>query len=245
MLSASKGIVHPYYASALAPGTGASVGIGAWALVDLCRRRVGGAPILGLALAAAAVLGTLAAEVVLMKRYDYARWFIPLLVALTLLCLCGARSGGAGRPRARARRRRWSSRRCSRCCSSCPPATPRRPGSRPCSRRSPRPGPNRPRARAGSGSARKDLAQTRALLSYVESHGATRRFALLTVSAPTAAPMILLGHEVAGLAGYSGGRPDDGRAGTRAPGRTAAKPATCCSAASTPRAAATPPRGRC
>src|SRR6202030_3874360 len=40
VLSLSKGIVHPYYASALAPGTGAMAGAGAVALVALLRGRL-------------------------------------------------------------------------------------------------------------------------------------------------------------------------------------------------------------
>ncbi|HEY7836278.1 MAG TPA: glycosyltransferase family 39 protein [Solirubrobacteraceae bacterium] len=206
VISASKGIVHPYYASALAPGTGASVGIGAWALADLCRRRAGAAPILGIALAGAAVLGTLAAEVVLMKRYDYARWFIPVLVALTLLCLCGlAAVALAGRGRGRAAALVLAA--VLALLLVVPAGYASTTWLEPVQSTFPAAGPKQAAGQGGIGLSPKDLAQTRALLSYVESHGATRRFALLTVSAPTAAPMILLGHEVAGLAGYSGGDP--------------------------------------
>ncbi len=38
VLSLSKGIVHPYYVSALAPGTGAMAGAGALAFVELAAR---------------------------------------------------------------------------------------------------------------------------------------------------------------------------------------------------------------
>ena len=38
VLSLSKGIVHPYYVSALAPGTAAMAGAGAVAFVELARR---------------------------------------------------------------------------------------------------------------------------------------------------------------------------------------------------------------
>ncbi len=77
MLSLSKGIVHPYYVSALAPGTGAMAGAGAVALVALAR---GAQPRsrLGIALAALAVGGTLAAQVMLMHREHYLLWFIPV-----------------------------------------------------------------------------------------------------------------------------------------------------------------------
>ena len=39
VLSLSKGIVHPYYVSALAPGTGAMAGAGAFAFVELAGER--------------------------------------------------------------------------------------------------------------------------------------------------------------------------------------------------------------
>ena len=42
VLSLSKGIVHPYYVSALAPGAGAMAGIGLYSLLRLCRRRGAG-----------------------------------------------------------------------------------------------------------------------------------------------------------------------------------------------------------
>ena len=48
------------------------------------------------------------------------------------------------------------------------------------------------------------VAIDRALLGYARSHGATKRYELLTVSMPTAAPFVLMGANVSGLAGYSG-----------------------------------------
>ncbi len=84
VLSLSKGIVHPYYVSALAPGAGAMAGIGLYALIRLCRRRP---PYAGLLLSAVAVLSTVAAEIVLMHRYEYLRWFVPVLAVAAAGCL--------------------------------------------------------------------------------------------------------------------------------------------------------------
>ena len=55
VLSLSKGIVHPYYVSALAPGTGAMAGAGAVAFIELARGRHG---CWGLALVACALATT-------------------------------------------------------------------------------------------------------------------------------------------------------------------------------------------
>jgi 4-amino-4-deoxy-L-arabinose transferase-like glycosyltransferase len=205
VLSTSKGIVHPYYASALAPGTGAAVGIGAWALFELCRRREGRARIVGLALAGAAVLATLVAEVVLMKRYDYLRWFIPVLVVVAIACL--ALLVGTTALGGEARRRRgaaWALAAVLGLLLIVPAGYASTTWLEPVQSTFPAAGPKQAAGQGGIGLSPKDLAQAQALISYVESHGATKRFALLTVSAPTAAPYILLGHEAAGLAGYSG-----------------------------------------
>ena len=68
VLSLSKGIVHPYYVSALAPGTGAMAGAGALAFAELAR---GPRRLWGLALVALALAATLAAQIVLMHREHY------------------------------------------------------------------------------------------------------------------------------------------------------------------------------
>ncbi|MFN8130745.1 MAG: hypothetical protein U0R70_04270 [Solirubrobacteraceae bacterium] len=75
ILSFSKGIVHPYYVSALGPPAAALVGAGAAAMAVLARRggwRVA-VPIAGFAAAAAV-------QVVLLQREDFLTWFVPVLV---------------------------------------------------------------------------------------------------------------------------------------------------------------------
>ncbi len=75
ILSFSKGIVHPYYVSALGPPAAALVGAGAAAMAVLARRggwRVA-VPIAGFAAAAAV-------QVILLQREDFLTWFVPVLV---------------------------------------------------------------------------------------------------------------------------------------------------------------------
>jgi 4-amino-4-deoxy-L-arabinose transferase-like glycosyltransferase len=77
VLSASSGIVHPYYVSALGPGTAAMTGAGAAAFVALRRRR------LNLILPAAAMVATVGVTLMLLRReYDYLHWFWPVLVGI-------------------------------------------------------------------------------------------------------------------------------------------------------------------
>jgi 4-amino-4-deoxy-L-arabinose transferase-like glycosyltransferase len=78
VLSVSSGIVHPYYVSALGPGSAAMTGAGAAAFVALGRRGR-----LRLILAAAAMVATVAVTLVLLRReHDYLHWFWPLLVGI-------------------------------------------------------------------------------------------------------------------------------------------------------------------
>ena len=78
VLSESKGIVHPYYVSALAPGAAAMAAAGAFAFAKLAggRRRM-----LGIVLALLAIAATIAVQIVLMHQQRYMEWFIPFLIA--------------------------------------------------------------------------------------------------------------------------------------------------------------------
>jgi 4-amino-4-deoxy-L-arabinose transferase-like glycosyltransferase len=196
VLSLSKGIVHPYYVSALAPGTGAMAGAGAVAFVKLAQGR---ARIWGLALAACAIATTVTAQVVLMHREHYMVWFIPVLVvgaavgfgallvrhrwavpavALTFLLLLVAPTAYAATT--------WLA-----------PAEGTFPAAG-------------PKAFAGPGAYgvdARDLGIDRALADYVSTHDPGSRWALLTVASDTAAPMMLFGLEAGALGGYSGTDP--------------------------------------
>jgi 4-amino-4-deoxy-L-arabinose transferase-like glycosyltransferase len=198
VLSLSKGIVHPYYVSALGPGTGAMAGAGAASFVELARghsaRRID-----GLALIACAVASTVVAQVVLMHREHYLEWFIPLLVggaavgmcallalrrlalpavAFTFLLLLVAPTAYSATT--------WLA-----------PAEGTFPAAGP--RHDPGPGAYGVNAR--------DERIDRALADYVSTHDPGSRWALLTVASDTASPMMLFGLDAGALGGYSGTDP--------------------------------------
>jgi 4-amino-4-deoxy-L-arabinose transferase-like glycosyltransferase len=198
VLSLSKGIVHPYYVSALAPGTGAMVGAGAGAFVKLAR---GSLPrrVLGLALVAGALATTGLIEAVLMHREHYMVWFIPVLaigcavgflalvalrrlaapaVALTLLLVLVAPTAYASTT--------WLA---------------------PVEGTFAVAGPNAFAGTGGYGVNEHDLAIDHALLVYVVTHDPGSRWALLTVASDTSSPLILMGLDAGALGGYSGTDP--------------------------------------
>jgi 4-amino-4-deoxy-L-arabinose transferase-like glycosyltransferase len=196
VLSLSKGIVHPYYASALAPGTGAMAGAGAVAFVKLAR---GPRRIWGLALVACAVAATVAAQVVLIHREHYMVWFIPVLlagaavglcallalrrlavpaVALTLILLLIAPTAYSATT--------WLA---------------------PAEGTFPAAGPWHDAGAGAYGVNKRALGIDRALADYVSSHKPGSRWALLTVASDTAAPMMLFGLNAGALGGYSGTDP--------------------------------------
>jgi len=198
VLSLSKGIVHPYYVSALAPGTGAMVGAGAGAFVKLAR---GSLPrrVLGLLLVAGALATTGLVEAVLMHREHYMVWFIPVLaigcavgflalvalrrfaapaVALTLLLVLVAPTAYASTT--------WLA---------------------PVEGTFAVAGPNAFAGTGGYGVNEHDLAIDHALLVYVVTHDPGSRWALLTVASDTSSPLILMGLDAGALGGYSGTDP--------------------------------------
>jgi 4-amino-4-deoxy-L-arabinose transferase-like glycosyltransferase len=196
VLSLSKGIVHPYYVSALEPGTAAMAGAGAAAFVTLARGR---RRTWGLALAACAVAATALAQVVLMHREHYMMWFVPVLLvgaalgmaafialrrlaapalALTFLLLLVAPTAYATKT--------WLA---------------------PVEGTFPVAGPRHFAGPGGYGVNQQDLAIDRALADYVRSHDPGSRWALLTVASDTAAPLMLSGLDAGAMGGYSGTDP--------------------------------------
>jgi 4-amino-4-deoxy-L-arabinose transferase-like glycosyltransferase len=196
VLSLSKGIVHPYYVSALAPGTGAMAGAGAVAFVKLAR---GPHRIWGLMLVACAVAATVAAQVVLIHREHYMVWFVPVLlagaavgvcallalrrlavpaVALTFILLLVAPTAYSATT--------WLA---------------------PAEGTFPVAGPRHDAGWGAYGVGGRDFAIDRALADYVSTHHPGSRWALLTVASDTAAPMMLFGLDAGALGGYSGTDP--------------------------------------
>jgi 4-amino-4-deoxy-L-arabinose transferase-like glycosyltransferase len=198
VLSLSKGIVHPYYVSAIAPGAGAMAGVGAWSLVALCRRR---SPYLGMALAVVAVICSVIVELVLMHRQDYLTPLEPLVVIGAGLCLTALLVA------ALLNMRRLATASVALVLALLlvvPTGYASTTWLAPVESTFPAAGPKQTPGQGGVGLNARDLAINRALLDYVQSHGPTRRFALLTVAADTAAPFILLGMRAGAMAGYSG-----------------------------------------
>jgi 4-amino-4-deoxy-L-arabinose transferase-like glycosyltransferase len=196
VLSLSKGIVHPYYVSALAPGAAAMAGIGAGAFVALARRQPRIWPLI---LAPCAVAGTVAAQLVLLDRENYLLWFIPVLV-------CGATIGLA--LLLVSRRLAWGAMALVYCLLLvAPTAYATTTWLAPVEGTFPAAGPTQATGFGGVGLSATDLRRDRALVGYLKAHRPGSRWALFTDASPTAASFILLGLDAGALAGYSGTDP--------------------------------------
>jgi 4-amino-4-deoxy-L-arabinose transferase-like glycosyltransferase len=197
ILSFSKGIVHPYYLSALGPGTAAMVGAGAAALAGFAQGRN---PLV--LLAPLAVAATVAGQIVLLHRAHYMHWwYTPLAIAaaagvVALLAALAVRhlawpamvvTLGALvlAPTLYARTTWWV----------------------PVEGTFPAAGPKVAGALGPYGVTAHDVKVDDDLVRYIDAHGATRRWQLLTVSSNTSATLILLGFRAGALGGYSGTDP--------------------------------------
>jgi 4-amino-4-deoxy-L-arabinose transferase-like glycosyltransferase len=198
VLSLSKGIVHPYYVSGLAPGTGAMAGAGVLALVELARGR-GSRRIWSLALIACAVAGTVAVQVMLMHREHYLEWFVPVLVAGAAVGLCAF----------------FALRRLAAPAMAltfllllvAPTAYSTTTWLAPAEGTFPAAGPHHDPGAGAYGVNARDEGIDRALADYVSTHDPGSRWALLTVASDTASPMMLFGLDAGALGGYSGTDP--------------------------------------
>ncbi|HEV3034556.1 MAG TPA: glycosyltransferase family 39 protein [Solirubrobacteraceae bacterium] len=193
ILSFSKGIVHPYYVSAMGPGAAVMIGAGAAALTSLARRRHWGA-----LLAPCAVAATVVVQIVILHEQHYMRWFVPVLIggALAGLCLMSLRRlAGIGMavtlgtllivPTVYAATT-WLA---------------------PVEGTFAAAGPHEATARSELDSTPADLRLYHNLIRYLSTQATGTRWAVLTDAAPTAAPLILLGVHAGALGGYSGTDP--------------------------------------
>ncbi len=201
VLSSSKGIVHPYYTSALAPGTAAMVGAGAVAIAWLARRR---SFLAGLALAGCAVVATIGAEVVQMHREHFLVSLEPLLLLGGALCLLAILIAGLSRRPAIAA---WGVGIAVALLLVIPADYARSTWLAPVEATFPAAGPTAAKGDGGVGLDARGIALYRALIGYLHTHGAAHRFELLTVASDTAAPFILMGTRAAAMGGYSGDDP--------------------------------------
>jgi 4-amino-4-deoxy-L-arabinose transferase-like glycosyltransferase len=195
VLSFGKGIVHPYYVSALGPGAAAMIGSGAVAFVAPGRRRA-----LRLALVPFAVGATVAVQLTLLGyEPHYMRWLFAVMIA-------GAALGVVAL---------LLSRRIARLAMAltlcllliAPAAYSASTWEFAVEGTFPAAG---PRAAGSVGRLGVDpyaLRVTKALIAYVDSHHPGTRWDVLTEASDTAAPMILLGHDAGAMGGYSGNDP--------------------------------------
>jgi 4-amino-4-deoxy-L-arabinose transferase-like glycosyltransferase len=201
-LSVSKGIVHPYYVSALAPGTAVMVGAGLAAMLGAGLAATSGEGA-GMArtrrrlLLSVAVLATAAVQVALLHHAHYLRVWQPLLIpaaaAATLFALTRSRHPLPGAAVVLA------------VLLVAPTAYATTTWREPVEGTFPAAG---PRAVPGNGGAALSAAQFAtddAVMRYVLGHGGAHgRFQLLTLASLTADSPILLGLRASALGGYGG-----------------------------------------
>ncbi len=192
VLSFSRGIVHPYYLSALAPGTAALIGAGLTVLSRPGARRA--AP---LALTLLAAAGTAAAQILLLHRAHYLLIWQVLLVPVLAACLLAALAlPRLSRPAVVA---------ALAALLLAPTAYAATTWRKPVQGTFPAAGPRAVPGNGGAGLSRPQLTTDEALIGYVLTHGgAAGRFQLLTQASLTADTPILLGLRAAALGGYGG-----------------------------------------
>ena len=193
ILSFSKGIVHPYYISALGPGAAAMVGAGAVAFARFARDRDW-----RLILLPCAVVATVAAQLAIIDHQDYMHRLVPFLVVGAALGVCATvvrRLAGAAIA-------------LLVCLLLVAPAVyARTTWLAPVQGTFPAAGPHQASGSGEYGSSARSMRIYRNLMRYVSTHHPGAHWAVLTVAAPTAAPMMLLGLQAGALAGYSGTDP--------------------------------------
>ncbi len=194
VLSLASGIVHPYYTSALGPGACAMVGAGVIALAALPRVDRRWALLL-----AAAVLSTVAAQIVLLDRSEYMQWLLPILIVAGV-------AGVAIAVRAQ-RWARWALSGIVAVLLVAPTGFAAATWGAPVQSTFPVAGPWGAAGYGGIGLPTDEVPMFKSLLRYLRHHHPTKRFTVLTVSSVTAAPFILWGSHAAALAGYSGTDP--------------------------------------
>jgi len=203
-LDFSAGIVHPYYASALGPGTAAMVGAGAVALGSLVRAGRARRALSGYVLAVLAIGGTVAAQLVLIGREgDPLWWRIPLV----LLCLAGVVAILAARARAG-----WAIAVAVGALLVAPAVYSFSVWLAPVDGTFPTAGPYNPAGPGGIGVTPADARADEALVNFIETNGATKPYALFTQSSDEAAPLILLGLAASAEGGYGASDPALGNA---------------------------------
>jgi 4-amino-4-deoxy-L-arabinose transferase-like glycosyltransferase len=193
ILSFSKGIVHPYYISAVGPGAAAMVAAGALALSRFAQQRDWRVLLLP-----CAVIATVIAQLSILRYQHYLQWFTPVLIG-------GALIGMA----AMALRRLAAPAMGLLVCLLlvAPAAYSHTTWLAHVQGTFPAAGPHQAVGSGEFGVNGTSLRFDRNLIGYVSAHRPGTRWAVLTDAAPTAAPLILLGLPAGAMAGYSGTDP--------------------------------------
>jgi 4-amino-4-deoxy-L-arabinose transferase-like glycosyltransferase len=198
VLSLSKGIVHPYYVSALGPGVAAMIGAGAYAFSEFARRRDW-----RLLLLAAAVAATVPVQLSLLDKAHYMSWLTVPLIVLAAVGLAYAAT-------ATLVTRRLAPGAIALLLAAlaiAPTAYSASNWLAPVQSTFPAAGPRAAAGPGGYGVDAKHVAVDRALLRYVDAHSPGTSWALLGDAANTISPMILLGGRAGALGGFSGTDP--------------------------------------
>ncbi|HEV2998598.1 MAG TPA: glycosyltransferase family 39 protein [Solirubrobacteraceae bacterium] len=194
VLSASQGIVHPYYVSALGPGIAAMVGAGALACADLARRRHPFSVLIPVGIAA-----TVAVQISLLSHARYMSWLHPVLIGAAAIGAAAmlVRRGWAG----------WATGWTLLALLIAPAAYSASTWEAPVEGTFPTAGPRAAVGLGPYGVSPSSVAVNRALIRYVGAHRPGTRWALLTDASNTAAVPILMGLDAGSLGGYSGTDP--------------------------------------
>jgi 4-amino-4-deoxy-L-arabinose transferase-like glycosyltransferase len=198
VLSLSKGIVHPYYISALGPGVAAMFGAGTYAFAQFAKRRDW-----RLFLLLAAVAATVPVQLHLLHKAHYMAWFTaPLILAAALSLALVAALALLRRELAPAALVLVLG-----ALAIAPGVYSASNWLAPVQSTFPAAGPRAAAGPGGYGVNEEHVNVDRALLRYVEGHGAGTRWSVLADASNTASPMILLGGEAGSLGGFSGTDP--------------------------------------
>ncbi len=194
VLSFGKGIMHPYYVSALGPGAAAMIGGGTVAFLAPARLRG-----VRLALVPLAVGATVAAQLELLNDEHYMHWFEPVLIL----------GAGAGVLALLALRRFARPAMALTLCLLliAPGAYAATTWEFPVEGTFPAAGPRAAGSVGPLGIDPPGLRVTKALIAYVSTHHPGTRWDVLTEASDTAAPAILLGYDAGAMGGYSGNDP--------------------------------------
>ncbi|MHB8233783.1 MAG: glycosyltransferase family 39 protein [Solirubrobacteraceae bacterium] len=198
VLSLSKGIVHPYYVSALGPGVAAMVGAGAFAFAEFARRHDW-----RLLLLLAAVAATVPVQLLLLHKADYMSWLELPLIVLAVVGLLDAAVATIVLPRLAP----LAIALLLGLLAIAPAVFSASNWLAPVQSTFPAAGPRAAAGPGGYGVDMKHVDVDRALLRYVEAHRPGTSWSVLGDASNTVSPMILLGGQAGALGGFSGTDP--------------------------------------